>query len=79
MEEELINTMKTKIADISEHLESIDRGSLPFAENDQDEVKVCETAIAELLKVEAAAKKLRRQLTTRKDEFQEMINFSKGL
>jgi hypothetical protein len=71
--------MKTKIADIAEHLETIERGQLPYAGDDNAEVKVCETAIAELLKVEAAAKRLRKQLTTRKSEYQELINFGKGV
>ena len=73
------STMKTKIADIAEHLETIERGQLPYAGDDNAEVKVCETAIAELLKVEAAAKRLRKQLTTRKSEYQELINFGKGV
>lgn len=69
--------METKIANIAEHLESITRGQLPCAGDDHEEVKVCETAIAELLKVEAAAKRLRKQLTARKGEYQEMIKWVK--
>jgi hypothetical protein len=41
--------MKTKITDIAEHLESIDRGQLPYAGSDECEVEVCTAAIAELL------------------------------
>jgi hypothetical protein len=71
--------MKTKIADIADHLEVIDRGQLPYADDDQAEVVVLEVAIAELLKVEASAKKLREQFEERKAEYQEMIEFVRRL
>lgn len=57
--------MTTRLTDIAEQLESVHRGNLPYAPTDRDELEVINAALAEIKRIEAAGKKLAKELKTR--------------